>query len=167
MAAGNREAIIQRINALAERVTAAAGLELVEATMLGGGGARLVRVFIDKAGQPVEGEKPEGVSHTDCETVSHELGALLDAEDVIPGGAYQLEVSSPGVERPLKRAAEFEKFLGQKARIILREPVENQKRWEGTLAAVSGSVVTLESAAGKTIQFTLDQVEKANLKFEW
>ncbi len=158
MAAGNRESIVIRINELAERVATAAGLELVEATMLGGGGARLVRVFIDK---------PDGVSHGDCETVSHELGALLDSEDVIPGGAYQLEVSSPGVERPLRRPAEYERFLGKNARIVLREPVENQRRWEGKLAAISGSVVTLEPAAGRTIQFTLEQVEKANLKFEW
>jgi len=158
MAAGNREAITIRINQLAEQVTSAAGLELVEATMLGGGGARLVRVFIDKA---------EGVSHADCEKISHDLGALLDSEDVIPGGGYQLEVSSPGVERALKRPAEYERFLGQKARIVLREPVENQRRWEGKLAGISGSVVTLEPAAGRTIQFTLDQVEKANLKFEW
>jgi len=158
MAAGNREAIVIRINQLAEQVTTAAGLELVDATMLGGGGARLVRVFIDK---------PEGVSHSDCERVSHDLGALLDSEDVIPGGGYQLEVSSPGVERALKRPAEYERFLGQKARIVLREPVENQRRWEGKLAGISGTVVTLEPAAGRTIQFTLDQVEKANLKFEW
>ena len=158
MAAGNREAITIRINQLAEQVASAAGLELVEATMLGGGGARLVRVFIDKA---------EGVSHADCEKVSHDLGALLDSEDVIPGGGYHLEVSSPGVERALKRPAEYERFLGQKARIVLREPVENQRRWEGKLAGISGSVVTLEPAAGRTIQFTLDQVEKANLKFEW
>jgi len=158
MAAGNREAITIRINQLAEQVTSAAGLELVEATMLGGGGARLVRVFIDKA---------EGVSHADCEKISHDLGALLDSEDVIPGGGYQLEVSSPGVERALKRPAEYERFLGQKARIVLREPVENKRRWEGKLAGISGTVVTLEPAAGRTIQFTLDQVEKANLKFEW
>lgn len=182
MSAGNRETIVLRITALAERVAAAAGLELVEATMLGGGSARLVRIFIDRpapagvtgdkpalAGVP--SDKPVGVTHADCETMSHELGALLDAEDVIPGGAYQLEVSSPGVERPLKRAAEYQRFLGQKARIVLREPVENQRRWEGKLAGISGSVVTLEVTqapiAGRTIQFTLEQVEKANLKFEW
>ncbi|MEO8027361.1 MAG: ribosome maturation factor RimP [Bryobacteraceae bacterium] len=158
MAAGNRESIVKLINALAERVAEAEGLELVDADMLGGGGARLVRIYIDK---------PGGVSHGDCEKVSHEVGALLDAEDVIPGGTYQLEVSSPGVERALKRPKEYERFLGQKARIVLREPVENRKRWEGKLAAISGDVVTLEPAGGGTIQFTLEQVEKANLKFEW
>lgn len=158
MAAANRESIVRQITAIAERVAAANGLEIVEAAMLGGGSARLVRIYIDK---------PEGVSHADCEKVSHEVGTVLDAEDVIPGGRYQLEVSSPGVERPLKRPAEYERFLGKKAKIVLREPVENQRRWEGKLAGISEGVVTLEPAAGRTIQFTLDQVEKANLKFEW
>ena len=112
-------------------------------------------------------DKPSGVTHADCERISHEAGDILDAEDVIPGGAYTLEVSSPGVERKLSKPADFQRFIGQKAKIVLHEPVENQKSWIGTLAALEGNVVTLEPSAGKTVQFALDQVEKANLKFEW
>ena len=78
-----------------------------------------------------------------------------------------LGVSSPGVERNLSKPADFRRFIGQKAKVVLSQPVENQRSWIGTLAAVEGNVVTLEPSAGKTVQFALDQVEKANLKFEW
>jgi ribosome maturation factor RimP len=88
-------------------------------------------------------------------------------EDVIPGDSYTFEVSSPGLERKLHKAKDFEKFLGQKAKVVLREPVENQRRWEGKLAGFADGVITLEASAGKSIRFPLTQVEKANLKFEW
>jgi len=91
----------------------------------------------------------------------------LDVEDVIPGDSYTLEVSSPGLERKLSRPRDFERFVGQKARIVLREPVDNQRRWEGKLAGFSDGMVALEPSAGKVIRFPLAQVEKANLKFDW
>ena len=65
-------------------------------------------------------------------------------EDVIPGDSYTLEVSSPGLERKLSKAKDFERFVGQKAKVVLREPVENQRRWEGKLAGISQGVVALE-----------------------
>ena len=91
----------------------------------------------------------------------------MDIEDVIPGDSYTLEVSSPGLERKLSKAKDFERFVGQKAKIVLREPVENQRRWEGRLAGISEGIVLLEPAAGRVIRFPLDQVQKANLKFDW
>ena len=96
----------------------------------------------------------------------------MDIEDVIPGDSYTLEVSSPGLERKLSKAKDFERFVGQKAKVVLREPVENQRRWEGKLAGISQGVVALEvaalePAAGRVIRFPLDQVQKANLKFDW
>jgi ribosome maturation factor RimP len=158
MAHSNKDAISGKVAAIAERVGQPDGIEIVEVQILGGGNARLVRIYIDK---------PEGVTHSDCERVSRETGDILDAEDVIPGGGYTLEVSSPGVERKLSKPADFPRFLGKKAKIVLLEPVENQRSWIGTLAALDGDVVTLEPSAGKTVQFALGQVEKANLKFEW
>jgi ribosome maturation factor RimP len=88
-------------------------------------------------------------------------------EEVVPGGHYTLEVSSPGLERKLGKPADFERFLGQKARIVLKSPVENQRRWDGVLAGFADGVVTLEPAPGKVLRIGLDQVEKANLKFDW
>ena len=133
------------------------GLELIEVEVKGGGSQRLIRIAIDK---------PEGVTHGDCELISHQVGTILDVEDVVPG-AYTLEVSSPGVERKLLKYKDFERFKGKKIKAILREPVENSRRWEGTLASCADGLINLEVAEGKTIQFPFDQVEKANLKFEW
>lgn len=153
----SREAVASKIAEIAGRVAASEGIEVVETQVLGGGKARLVRIYIDK---------PEGVSHADCERMSKDVGTILDVEDVVPG-SYTLEISSPGVERKLSLPRDFERFIGQKAKIVLREPVENSRHWQGVLAAFSDGLVTLEPAAGKTIRFPLAQVEKANLKFEW
>ena len=149
--------IVAKIEAIAERVAQSEGIEIVEIELKGGGKNRFLRISIDK---------PEGVTHADCETISHQVGTILDVEDVIPG-AYTLEVSSPGVERPLFKFKDFERFTGKKIKTTLREPLENSRRWEGTLASCADGLITLEVAGGKTIQFPFDQVEKANLKFEW
>ncbi len=154
----DRTAVVEQIQAIAERVAASEGLEVVEVQLLGGGGTRVLRMYIDK---------PEGVSHADCELMSQQVGTILDVEDIIPGGKYTLEVSSPGVERKLTRARDFERFTGQKIKVTLREPVAEKSHWMGLLSSFADGIITLEPSPGKTIQFPLEQVEKANLKFEW
>jgi len=154
----NREAITLKVQEIAERVGAAEGIEIVEVQFLGGGGSRLLRIFIDK---------PEGVSHADCEFMSHQVGTILDVEDVIPGAHYTLEVSSPGVERKLTKPREFERFVGQRVKVVLRQPVENQRHWVGALKEFSEGMITLEPAEGRSVKFPLELVEKANLKFDW
>jgi ribosome maturation factor RimP len=154
----NREAIVAKVVEITDRVGRPGSIEAVEAELLGGGNNRLLRIYIDK---------PGGVTHADCEFISQHVGTILDVEDIIPGGSYTLEVSSPGVERKLTKPADYQRFQGQKIKVSLREPVESQKRWEGTLKGFSEGVVTLEPAPGKTVQFALGQVQKANLKFDW
>jgi ribosome maturation factor RimP len=95
------------------------------------------------------------------------VGTILDVEDVIPGAGYTLEVSSPGVERKLTKPREFERFVGQKIKVVLRQPLENQRHWVGSLKGFAEGIITLEPSPGKSLQFPLAQVEKANLKFEW
>ncbi len=151
-------AVLDKVREIAERVGASEGIEIVDLQLLGGGRARVLRIFIDK---------PEGVSHADCELVSKEVGTILDVEDVIPGQGYTLEVSSPGVERKLSKPRDFERFQGQKIKVLLREPMENQRRWEGLLARFANDTIELEAAPGRTLQIPLQQVEQANLKFEW
>ena len=153
-----KDEVVAKVKAVAERVGAGEGIEIVDVELLGGGRSRVLRIFIDK---------PGGVNHGDCELVSRDVGTILDVEDVVPGGRYTLEVSSPGVERKLAKPADFERFLGRKARIVLKSPVENQRRWEGVLAGFADGVITLEPESGKELRIGLDQVEKANLKFEW
>ena len=154
----NREEVTAKVLEIAERVGAPEGLEIVEVQLLGGGSARVLRIFIDR---------PEGVTHADCETISQGVGAVLDVEDVIPGEHYTLEVSSPGVERKLTKPRDFERFVGQKVKVALRDPVENQRHYVGTLKSFVEGILTLESAPGKSVAVPLEQVEKANLKFEW
>lgn len=152
------DAIVARVREIAERVGQSEGIEIVEVRLLGGGKARVLKIVIDKL---------TGVSHADCEFISQQVGTILDVEDVIPGSRYTLEVSSPGVERALTKLRDFERFVGRKVRVTLREPVENRRQWEGNLAGLSGDVVTLEPTPGQSIRFALHQVEKANLRFDW
>lgn len=154
----DRSAVLEKLRAIAGRVAASEGLELVDAEIAGAGARRVVRIYIDK---------PSGVTHSDCEKVSQQVGTILDVEDVIPGGRYHLEVSSPGLERKLSRPSEFERFQGRKIKVVLRQPVENSRHWTGVLARFSEGTITLEPSPGKSILFPLEQVEKANLKFEW
>ncbi|MGA3073201.1 MAG: ribosome maturation factor RimP [Bryobacteraceae bacterium] len=151
-----KPAISSRIEEIAERVAGSEGIEVVEVEVKGGGKNQFVRISIDK---------PEGVTHGDCELISHQVGTILDVEDVVPGH-YTLEVSSPGLERKLLKPRDYERFQGKKAKVTLRAPVENQRHWEGTLAGFTDGVISLE-AAGREIRFPFEQVEKANLKFEW
>jgi len=150
-------AILSKIEAIAERVAQPAGIEVVEVELKGGGQNRFLRISIDR---------PEGVTHADCELISHEVGTILDVEDIVPGH-YTLEVSSPGVERKLIKLTDFERFTGKKIKTVLKDPIENSRTWEGTLASCADGLITLEVNEGKKIQFPFDRVEKANLKFEW
>jgi len=151
-------AVASKIEEIAKRVADSEGLELVEVEVKGGGAHRLVRISIDK---------PEGVTHGDCELVSQQVGTILDVEDVVPGGRYTLEVSSPGVERKLLKPQDYQRFQGKKAKITLREPVEGRRHWEGTLAGLEEGMIHLDVEHGKALSFPFAAVEKANLKFEW
>jgi ribosome maturation factor RimP len=171
-----KEEIVAKIVEIAERAAEPEGIEIVDVELLGSGRGRLLRIFIDRpqvgvspdrSSGDVSADSKHGVSHADCEFISQQVGTILDIEDVIPGDSYTLEVSSPGLERKLSKAKDFERFVGQKAKVVLREPVENQRSWIGRLAGISQGIVALEPAAGRIIHFPLDQVQKANLKFDW
>jgi ribosome maturation factor RimP len=156
-----RDDAISRITALAEKVAAPAGIEVVEVELKGSGRSHLLRIYIDK---------PEGVTHADCELVSREVGAALDAEDPIPG-TYDLEVSSPGVERKLGKWRDWQRFAGKKVKVVLKEPLPAPalKHFDGVIsrAADEDHTVTVELAGGGEVTFPVEQVDRANLKFEW
>jgi ribosome maturation factor RimP len=152
------EPVASKIEEIAKRVTESEGLELVEVEVKGGGQHRFVRISIDK---------PEGVSHGDCENVSQQVGTILDVEDVVPGGQYTLEVSSPGVERKLLKAEDYQRFQGKKAKVTLRDPINGRRNWEGTLAGIEDGRIRLDQEKGDPLRFSFEQVQKANLKFEW
>jgi ribosome maturation factor RimP len=153
-----REAVASRIEEIAQRVTESEGMELVEVEVKGGGGQRFVRISIDK---------PTGISHADCELVSQQVGTILDVEDVVPGGRYTLEVSSPGVERKLLKPTDYQRFQGKKASVTLRDAIDGRRHWDGLLAGFEAGLVALEVEPDKTIRFPFEHIQKAHLKFEW
>ncbi|PYV64653.1 MAG: ribosome maturation factor, partial [Acidobacteria bacterium] len=96
---------LDHIHAIAERVAASLGVEVVEIEQRSGGKSRMLRIFIDK---------PSGVTHEDCANLSREVSTILDVEDAVPGGSYVLEVSSPGLDRKLVKPGDFERFQGSR-----------------------------------------------------
>jgi len=158
MPALERTGLLERITELGERAATGSGIEIVEIQLRGAGKGRLLRVYIDKSG---------GVTHGDCELISERLGRLLDEEDAMPDDSYTLEVSSPGVERKLSKPRDFERVLGQKIRLSVEQPIDGQKWLEGRLTRFAGGLLELETAHGSVYHVPLEQVQKANLKFEW
>jgi ribosome maturation factor RimP len=168
---------VERVREIAERVAASSGLEIVEVEFLGGGKARVLRVFLDKpaAGPVAENDPLGGVTHEDCANFSREFGTILDVEDVMPG-SYTLEVSSPGLDRKLIKAADFVRFTGSRMKLTTRQPVGNNRNFEGRLESFTDGRLTLNlsvashksrkkmgAAAGEKIEIELANVEKANL----
>ena len=147
---------LEKIREAAERVARSEGLEVVDVEWKVGK-QRFLRVYIDK---------PEGISHRDCELVSQQLSVILDVEDLVPGPRYLLEVSSPGLDRKLTQPADYERFVGRLARIWTLEPFENASFFEGRLAGYSDGMVQIE-VKGRTIALPLGIIRKANLVVEF
>jgi ribosome maturation factor RimP len=148
---------VNKQSQLIEPVVAGHGYELVEVEWKNESGW-ILRVFIDK---PVG-----GVSLDDCAAVSRELSAVLDVADVI-GPAYSLEVSSPGLNRPLKKESDFARFIGKKAKIRTRHPVGDARRnFSGTLISVADGKVKID-VGDQVCEVPVSEVEKANLVYEF
>ena len=139
---------LDRVREIAERVAASSGLEIVEVEFRGSGNARMLRVFLDKPGA-ASGDPLAGVTHGDCANFSREFGTILDVEDAVPG-SYTLEVSSPGLDRKLTKAAEFERFVGSRMKVMTRNPVNNNRHFEGRLESFRDGRLALDlSVASK------------------
>ena len=188
---------MDEIRRLAERVAASHHLEVVDVEFGGGGKSRALRVFVEKdaaerkrlaervaagevedlpKGVPVE--LLSGVTHEDCANFARDFGTVLDVEDLIPGAEYTLEVSSPGLERKLLKAADYERFQGGLAKVQTFTAIENNRHFTGRLTAFDGKTITLDLSAVKqkgkakktlttqTVEIPLANVEKANLVAE-
>ena len=160
MAAG-----IDKVREIAQRVADSSGLELVDVDLRGGGKARTLRIFIDK---------PGGVTHEDCSNFSREAGPIFDVEEAVPGGTYTLEVSSPGLDRKLLKASDFERFTGSLVKVTTRDPIAGNRHFEGRLKSFSNGQLELEllpdkkkkdetADSGTHVEIELGNVEKANL----
>jgi len=153
------EAIIARVApALAEL-----GLECLGMEWNAGHGGGLLRVYIDSLQH--DGDAANAVSVDDCEAASREISALLDVDDPIPGH-YVLEVSSPGIERPLFNVAQFARFIGDEAKVTLKLPREGRRRLRGRIAAVAGKRIGMD-VDGARIEIAEDEIESARLVPDW
>lgn len=139
------------------------GLECLGMEWNAGHGGGLLRVYIDSLQH--DGDAANAVSVDDCEAASREISALLDVDDPIPGH-YVLEVSSPGIERPLFNAAQFARFVGDEAKVVLKLPREGRRRLRGKIVAVAGKQIDMD-VEGKRMGIAEDEIESAHLVPDW
>lgn len=151
-----QDSIAKRIDKIAADAAKENGVEFVHSEIVGSRRNAVVRIYIDK---------PDGVTIEDCSTVSRAVEAVMDAEDFMPS-AYVLEISSPGLERPLFSIGDFERFVGKKAKVKTLEPINGQANFSGRIAEVEASQIVLEDKTNGIVRIPFDRVEKANLKVD-
>jgi ribosome maturation factor RimP len=168
---------LEKVREAAERVARSAGLEVVDVEWKIGK-QRFLRVYIDrvppaKPADAIEGEAASDpypkISHADCERVSQQLSVILDVEELIPGPGYILEISSPGMDRALKKAADFERFAGRLAKISTDVAIGEAKFFEGRLKGVADGKVRMELKGkdARVVEISLETIRKANLVVEF
>lgn len=152
-----RDAIRAKVELLARRILDRDRIELVEVDLARGPRGWLLRLIIDKQ---------EGVSLDDCERTSRQLAAELDAEDLIPT-SYTLEVSSPGLDRPLRTEADFRRFTGRLIAVSTTEQIRGQRHIVGRLADFGGGIARIVDARGAEYTVPLEKIAKARLEVEF
>lgn len=188
---------LDAIRNAAQRVAASHGLDVVDVEFAGSAKDRILRVYLEKNAEGRERLKAElaaggdelpealregnlspeqlsGITHEDCAEFSRDFGVLLDVEDLVPGGEYTLEASSPGLDRKLTRAEEFQRFTGSLVKVQTFEPIRNNRHWQGRLTVAGGDSITIDLGAVKqnsksrktgvsTVDIALGNIEKAQL----
>jgi len=155
---------LAQIRAIAERVAVSHGLSVWDVQSRREAAGHVVRVIIDRPGPAATPEESVGIE--DCEQVNREMSAILDVEDPLPFG-YTLEVSSPGLDRPLREPSDYERFAGRLAKVVLAEPVDNQKAFEGRLRGVNAADVLLEAPNGRMHRLPLRLITRGRLEVEF
>ena len=141
-----------RVRELIEPAVRMLGYDLVAVEHFSYGGGQTLRIYIDKEG---------GVTIDDCERVSHQVSGILDVEEAIEG-RYVLEVSSPGLDRPLSAARDFERFSGRQVKLRTYAPINGQRNFKGLLQGLDNGQVLIE-VEGRRVSLPLDGIEKARL----
>jgi ribosome maturation factor RimP len=153
-----QEGMLEKVRGVAQRVTADRGYELTDVEMDRHGRGFVVRLFVDKEG---------GIGLDDLQSVSEEVSAILDAEDPIPA-AYTLEVSSPGLDRPLKTEADYRRFVGRLAKLSSYELVDGRRHWTGRLLGIEDGVVTVAlEAEGQQARIPFAKISHGRLEVEF
>jgi ribosome maturation factor RimP len=134
--------MLEAVRRVAERVTSARGYELVDVEVKPEHGGHLVRLYVDREG---------GIGLDELQAVSEEISTILDVEDPIPTG-YTLEVSSPGLDRPLKDARDYQRFVGQLAKVWASEPIDGRRHWTGRILGLEEGVLRIRLEAEGDIE---------------
>lgn len=145
----------ERITRLVAEALDLSGIEMVDVEVVGQDRRTVIRVFIDKDG---------GVSHGDCARVTRLLGEHFDADPSIGLDSFVLEVSSPGIDRPLKKAADFERFQGETAAVTTRDKIQGRSHHLGVIREVRGGAIILDQPDLGPTEIPLSEVRKANLR---
>ena len=156
--------VVEQVRVVASRVAESYGLEIFDVQFRREAPGMILRVQIDRPGPAARAE--DSVSVEDCARVSRDMSAILDVEDMVPT-AYTLEVSSPGLDRPLRRPDDYSRFAGRRAKIVMRERVDGQGFFKGRLAGVEGSDVLIEGDDRRTHRVPLHLITRANLEVEF
>jgi ribosome maturation factor RimP len=156
--------VVEQVRTVAARVAAGYGLEIFDVQFRREAPGMVLRVQIDRPGPAASAE--DSVSVDDCARVSRDLSAILDVEDVVPI-AYTLEVSSPGLDRPLRQLDDYRRFAGRRAKIVVRGQVDGQGFFRGTLGGVDGREVLIDGEDGRTHRVPVDVITRANLEVEF
>jgi len=162
--------VVGTVRALASRVAGSYGLDIFDVQYRREGPGMVLRVQIDRPGSGRTAE--ESVSVEDCARVSRDLSAVLDVEDMVPA-AYTLEVSSPGLDRPLRHAADYGRFTGRRAKLVVREAVDGQMFFKGRLGGIETAedrgrdVVIIVSDDGRSHRVPVGVITRANLEVEF
>jgi ribosome maturation factor RimP len=161
-----------QLRQIAERVVRSHGLELFDLQLRRESIGWVLRVtidrpvFVDEQGVVVVERPEDAIGIEECQRVSTDLGTVLDVEDVVDV-PYTLEVSSPGLDRPLRDERDYRRFAGRVAKIVVREALDGQVHFEGRLQGVDGDAVVLEVARGRVKRIPLERVSRAKLAVEF
>jgi len=156
--------VVEQVRVVASRVAESYGLEIFDVQFRREAPGMILRVQIDRPGPAARAE--DSVSVEDCARVSRDMSAILDVEEMVPI-AYTLEVSSPGLDRPLRRPDDYSRFAGRRAKIVMRERVDGQGFFKGRLGGVEGSDVLIEGDDRRTHRVPLHLITRANLEVEF
>jgi ribosome maturation factor RimP len=162
---------VEQIRAIADRVARSRGLEVFDVQFRREAHGWMLRIYLDKPGAPVHPGRAgmiegEGVTIDDCQFVSTEVGTLLDVEDVV-GHRYTLEVSSPGLDRPLRGPADYRRFAGCLAQFVLAEPVGGQTHVRGRLQGMEGDDVLVTVGTDQVRRIPASRISRARLEVEF
>ena len=156
--------IVEQVREVAVRVAGTHGLQVFDVQFRREAPGMVLRVRLDRPGPSATAE--DSVSVEDCARVSRDLSAVLDVEDVVPV-AYTLEVSSPGLDRPLRHADDYRRFTGRRAKLVMREAVDGRKFVKGILGGVDGHHVLIDSDEGRQHRVPMGVITRANLEVEF